>query len=205
MDFALPVTGLTGRRRVLRPGAALLCPPRLLQGLEPGAVQLHDLGAVDEAATGEGNQVGLALAPARERGRPLLRAANLVGVLAGEDHAAVDDPGDDRGELAGGDRHHRLVQQPQALLDAPEPDQDVALLVGGEREQVRVAVTLADRRGLAGGRGGRLEVAARLLLEDDRQQQVATFDTVVPPRRRAAAGRDRASRLRGRYPRGLRG
>ena len=159
-----------------------------------------------EAAAGEGDEVGLALAPARKGGGPLLRAADLIRVLAGEDHAAVDDAGDDRRELAGGDRHHRLVEQPQALLDAPAPDQDVALLVGGEREQVRVAEALADRRGLGGGRGGRLEVAARLLLEDDRQQQVAALDAVVVALLvEQPLGAAEPAAARGRPPRGGRG
>ena len=133
-----------------------------------------------QAASREGDQVGLALAPVGQGGGPLLGAANLVGVLASQDHAAIDDPGGDRGELAGGDRHHRLVEQRQTLLEAPEPDQDVALLVGGEGEQVRVAEALADRRRLCRGCGGRLEVAARLLLEDDREQQVAALNAVAP-------------------------
>ena len=98
-----------------RPRTALLGSPCLLQCLAPRSVQLHQLGTMGQAAAGERHQVRLALAPARQGGRPLLRASNLVGVLAGEDHAAVDDPGDDRGELAGRDRHHRLVQQPQPL------------------------------------------------------------------------------------------
>ena len=110
VDLSLPVTGLTGGRRVLPLQAALGCPPRLLQGVRPGALELHDLGAMHETATGEGHEVGLALAPARKRGSPLLCATDLVSVPASEDHAAVDDAGDDRGELAGGDRHHRLVQ-----------------------------------------------------------------------------------------------
>ena len=105
---------------------------------------------------------------------------DVVRVLAGEDHAAVDDPGDDRRELARGHRDHRLVQQPQAFAESPEPDQDVALLVGGEGEQVRVAEALSDRGGLARGGGSRLPVAARLLLEHGRQQEVAALDPVLP-------------------------
>ena len=131
-----------------------------------------------EAAAGEGHEVGLALAPVGERGGPLPGAADLVGVLTGQDHAAVDDPRDDRGELACGDSHHRLVESPRPSLGA-RPDQDVALLVGGEREQVRVAEALADRRRLAGGGSGRLEVAVGLLLEDDWQQQIAALDAVA--------------------------
>ena len=52
----------------------------------------------------------------------------------------------------GGDRHHGLVQQPETLLDPPLPDQDVALLVHGEGEQVRIAEALADLGGLGARR-----------------------------------------------------
>ena len=179
VDLPLPVPGLACRQRVLRLQATLGGPLRLLQGLRPGAVQLHDLGAMHQAASGEGDQVGLVLAPVGEGGGPLLGAADLVGVLASQDHAAVDDPRDDRGELAGGDRHHRLVQQRQALLGAPEPDQDVALLVCGEGEQVRVAEALADRHRLC-----------------RRSRRPPPGRRSPPARRRAGAAGSRARRSR---------
>ena len=75
--------------------------PRLGERLGPGAAHLHDLGAVDEAAAGERDEVLLLLAPARQRGGPLLRAAQLVELLAAVDHAAVDEAGGDRRQLAG--------------------------------------------------------------------------------------------------------
>ena len=134
---------------------------------------------MDQAASREGDEVGLALAPAREGGGPLPGAADLVGVLAGEDHAAIDDAGDDRGELAGGHRHHRLVEQAQPLLETPVLDQDVAPLVRGEREQVRIAEALGDRRRLARGGGGPLPVAARLLFEDRGHEQIAALDAIT--------------------------
>ena len=122
---------------------------------------------------------GWRCAPGREGGRPFSGAADLVGVLAGQDHAAVDDPGDDRRELARGHRDHRLVEQAAGPRRDARPDQDVALLVGGEGEQVGVAEALSDRGGLARGGGRRLAVAAGLLLEYGRQQQVAALDAVA--------------------------
>jgi hypothetical protein len=103
-----------------------------------------------------------------------------VGIVAREDHAAVDDPGNDRGQLARGHGDHRFVQEPESLVVAPELDQDVALLVGGECEQVGVAEALPDRGGVGGGGGSRLPVAAGLLLERGRQQEVAALDAVAP-------------------------
>jgi len=179
MDLPPLVAGLARCHWILCLEAALGGPPRLLNRLRPGAVQLHDLGAMHQAAAGEGDQVGLALAPAGKSDSPLLGAAKLVGVLAGQDHAAVDDPGGDRGELASGDRDHRLVQQRQALLEAPKSDQDVALLLCGEGEQIRVLEALADRRRLGCGYGGGFQVAASFLLEDERQQQIAALDSVT--------------------------
>ena len=178
VDLCPPVRGLAGGDSVLCSGRTRLGPPGLLQCLRPRAAQLHELRAVGQAAAGEGHEIRLALAPVRERGRPLLCTTDFIRVLAREDHAAVRDPGHDRRELTGRSRQHRLVQQPQPLVDAPESDQDVAELVGREREEVRVAELLAGRHGLAGGRGGRLEVVTRLLLEDERKQQVAAFDAI---------------------------
>ena len=179
MDFSLPVTGLAGRRRVLRFPATLAGPPRLFQRLRPRALELQDLGTMHQTTSREGHEVGLTLAPAREGGGPLPGTAKLVGVLAGEDDAAIDDPGDDRGELAGGHRHHRLVEQPQPLLETPVLDQDVAPLVRSEREQVRIAKALPDRRRLARGSRGRLPVAARLLFDDCGHEQIAVLDAIT--------------------------
>ena len=57
---------------------------RLLERVRPRAVQLHDLGAVHEAPAGERHQVGLLLAPALQRSRPLPGAAQVVDLLAGQ-------------------------------------------------------------------------------------------------------------------------
>ena len=160
---------LAGGGAVLRSQAALAGPARLVERLGPRTAQLHDLGTMDEAAAGERDQVRLALAPARERGGPLLRAAHVVGRLAGEDHAAVDDP---RARSARArPRSPRPWPRPAArrpCRDRARARSGCAPLVRGEGEQVGVAEALADRRRLAGGRGRRVPVAARLLLEDDR-------------------------------------
>ena len=76
----------------------------------PLLVERQDLRAVHEAAAGEGDHVRLRLAPGAQRRGPLLRAAQLVGGLAPEDHAAVDDAAHDRREVASGDGQHGLVE-----------------------------------------------------------------------------------------------
>ena len=131
-----------------------------------------------QATARERDEVRLPVAPVGESGRPFLRAPELGRVPAGEDDAAVDDPRDDRGQLAGRDRHHRLVEQPEPVLAAAESDQDMSLLVRREGEQVCVAVLAADRRRLGSGRRGGFEVTARLLLEDDGQEEISALHPI---------------------------
>jgi hypothetical protein len=149
VQLALPVARLPDGARV---GAAVAGPAGLVERLAPGPARLHDLGAVDEAAAREHHDPGLLLDPARHRRRPLLRARQLVQLPAAVDHAAVDEAGRDRRHLAGDDGHHRLVEQRQALLGGAQPDEAQALLVDGEREEVRVAEAPPDLGAL--GRAG---------------------------------------------------
>src|SRR5439155_2373177 len=95
VDLSPLVASLTGRGRALSPQAALSRATRLAQRLLPGSVQLKNLSAMHEAATREGDEIGLAFAPFGQGGGPLLRAANLMGITAGEDHPAIDDSGHD--------------------------------------------------------------------------------------------------------------
>ena len=117
-------------------------------------------------------------------------------VPAGKDYAAIDDSGDDRGELTRGDRNHHLVQQPQPLVRVPISDQHVALFMSGKRKQIRVAETLADRGRLGSGRGGRLEIAACLVSEYGRHEQVTALDAfAVFPFEQPLGAREPAARL----------
>ncbi len=175
VELALAVEGLGGGVAVAGRERALAGPARLLERVGPGAAQLHELGAVDEAPAREGHEVLLARAPVRQHLGPLLRPADVLGRAAGQDHAAVDDPRHDRRELAAGDREHRLVQQRDALPDVARQHEDVALLVPGERDEVGLPEVLADRGRLRERRHGGADLAARLLLEGDREEQVAAF------------------------------
>ena len=135
---------------------------------------------------------------ALQRRGPLLRAAQLVDLLARRDHAAVDDPGDDRRQLTGGGRDHRLVEQAEALPHATRPDQPAALPVHREREEIAIAEALADLGRSGSCRGRALEVAGGVVLERDRASgdsrarrspRALAFDQPLraaePPRRRA--------------------
>src|SRR5690349_5197194 len=81
-------------------------PARLLERLGPGAAELHDLGAVNEALSGKRHQLWLRLAPSIERVGPLTRTVERVAVVAGRDRIAVNEAGDDRQQLATGGRDH---------------------------------------------------------------------------------------------------
>ena len=180
MDLPLSVVGLAAGELVEdAPREPLGGSPRLLQGLLPRAAQLHDLGAVDEAETVVGDHLGLALAPPRQRLGPLPGVAELVGVATEGDRVAVDDPGDDRRQLArrGGDQD--LVDQPQALGDPPVLDQRATLVVPREPQEVAIAEPLSDLGGLGRGGMGGLVVAASHLLQPDGDQQIAALDAVL--------------------------
>jgi hypothetical protein len=135
-------------------------------------VRLHDLGPVDQAAPGEGDEVVLLLAPAGQRGGPLLRPAQLVHVAAALDHRAVDEPRGDRRQLAGRDRHHRLVEQREPRLDLAATEAYAALLVDRDRQQVGVAEALA-------GLHRRRELHLVAALERGEQREIAALDAVA--------------------------
>ncbi len=130
---------------------------------------------MDEAAAGERDDVRLPLAPLGQRRRPLLRAASLEHLLAGENDAAVDDSRRHRRQVASGGDEHRLVEQGEAFTHAARLDEHVTLGMGGERETVGLAEPLGHRRSLAGNRGGGLELAHRLVLEHERHQEEAAL------------------------------
>ena len=142
-------------------------------------MQLHNLGAVHEAAAGEGDQVGLLGAPAGQRRRPLARPAKLRGLLAPVDHAAVDDAGDDRRELAGGHGHHRLVQEPDPTVELSEPHEVVPLVDEGECQEVGIAVALGDGRRLARDVHGARPVAGLRPAERVGEREVALFHALA--------------------------
>src|SRR5215208_294563 len=99
MELSLPVVGLGGGRPIHRLSATLAGPPRLLDRVPPRTVKLHDLGAMHHARTCECHHVWLLSAPPREGGGPLLCAAQLVRVLAAQEHAAIHQTADDRREI----------------------------------------------------------------------------------------------------------
>jgi hypothetical protein len=141
-------------------------------------VHLQDLGAVHQALAAERHQVRVGRAPVAQRRRPLLRPADVEGLLARRDHAAVGDPGDDRRHLTGSDGDHDLVEQRHALRGLAQPGQGLTPAEPGQRRQVLVAEALADLGGLAERGVGGGSVASGEAADRDRQEQVPVLGTV---------------------------
>ena len=93
---------------------------------------------MDETVAPERDEVGLGIAPARERLRPLPRATEIEYRLAQRDHLAVGDPGEHRGHLVCRDGDHDLVEQRHAVGDSALQDQ--------RSIRARVARTSSRRR-----------------------------------------------------------
>ena len=149
LDFPLAVEGAPREALVQHTLAeALTGLLHLFQSGPPGPLELHDLGAMHQADAGVRDHVGLAVTPLGQRIGPLAGAAHVVRVLTERDRVAVDDAGDDRRQLARRDGHHGLVHQPEALLRPALPHQGVALPHPRDRDEVRIAVALADRGSL---------------------------------------------------------
>ena len=132
-----------------------------------------------QADAGEGDHLGLLLAPLRQGGGPLAGAVERVHLLTGLDHAAIDQTRHEGRQLPRGDRDHGLVQQREPLLDLPLLHANPALLVPGAGDQVRVPAALADLGGARRGGVRGLAVAGGKMLLHDRQQQIALLGAVV--------------------------
>ena len=119
MDLALLIERLGNRLVPETVGKAVGDATGFGHRLTPCAVDLHDLGAMNEAGPGEGDELGLGIAPRRERRGPFAGTIECVDLVAGGDHGAIDDPGHNRGKLAGGRCDHRLVEESEAFSTRP--------------------------------------------------------------------------------------
>ena len=125
------VLQLLGRR-----ARGLLC-------LRPRATELHHLGLVDAALTGEARD-RLSLAPALRGLGPLAGAAVVGEVAARLDHVAVDDRGRVRADLAVHRRERGLVELTQAVVDVALGDVEAPEVVERQRHHVLVAVARSE-------------------------------------------------------------
>jgi hypothetical protein len=83
--------------------------PGLQGGLLPRAPELQDLRSVSDAGSCERHELGLRVAPFRERRGPFPRAVERVDPVAVRDRHTVDEPRDGGRELAGCCREHGFV------------------------------------------------------------------------------------------------
>ena len=86
-------------------------------------MEAHQLDAVHEARSAVGHQIRLALTPAGQGGGPFACPAQIEDLPASLQHAAVDVPHQQRGQLTGRGRDHDLVELCHALASPPELDQ----------------------------------------------------------------------------------
>jgi hypothetical protein len=102
--------------------------PALRQRVGPCALELQDLRAMH--ATRRVKTISCRWSWHQRLARPSTRERGRAWTLAAVDHAAVDETGHHRSELAGRDRDHRLVEKREPLLEAPHleegPSLDVA-------------------------------------------------------------------------------
>jgi hypothetical protein len=154
-------------------------PLDLLHRLGPLAVELHDLGAVNQALPLVGVQILLIAAPAAEDARALLCSPQVEHHPAGDDDGAVGHPGQDRGGVAGRDRDHDLVEQWDAVVDVALRDQRLAKAEQAQDGVVGVVEAARDRRDLLAHLVGPFRVVLGVeCVERDRDQQVAAGGAV---------------------------
>jgi hypothetical protein len=118
-----------------------------------------------QTVSSERDEVGLGVAPARERGGPFSSATQIADLAAGRDDGAVRDPGEHRRHLARGDPGHDLIQQRSAGAAPTLHYQTHALAEARHGKQIGVAETVADRDAPGEGRFCPCGVSARHLGE----------------------------------------
>ena len=94
-----------------------------------------------QALAAERDEVRLRVTPMRQCRRPLPRPAQIQHFLAGLDHAAIDEPGDERREAASGDGDHGLVEQCHPARTVPVQHGGLPRPEPSEYGQIDVPVT----------------------------------------------------------------
>ena len=105
-------------------------------------------------------------------------SVQVEGLLAHEDHRAIDATGDERRDLLRRHEDHRLVQQRQPLRVAPDDDERAALPQPAERHEVGLAEALPEGEHLPEQFMGLLGVARLEGPQCDRDKQEALLDAV---------------------------
>ena len=98
--------------------------------------------------------------------------------MASLDHGAIGISDGDRRYLAGAHRHHRLVEQGDAIGSLAEVDQAPSLTDSSQRDQLGVSEPLADPDGLAEPDVGCRDITREQGTQGGCVPQVALLDTV---------------------------
>ncbi len=179
MEIGLQVEGSADPRPSHGLREALTGSLRLAHRIPPGALQLHELGAVHEALAAIGNEARLRRAPLGQRRRPLPRPVQIEDLLAVLEHRTVDDAHADRRHLAGRDGHHDLIEQDHSLRGLSRSKQGLPEAQPAECHQLWVAEALADPdalcEGLAGGHG----IAREQVLKREGHEEIPALHAVV--------------------------
>jgi hypothetical protein len=119
--------------------------PRFVHGFLPRAVELQQLGAVDQALTAVWHEVRLRGAPLPQGLGPLLRAPQIEDLVTVLDHGAVDNTDSHGRHFARGNRDHHLVEQCDPISDAPPLEHDLTDTEAAEDYELWVLKALTDR------------------------------------------------------------
>ncbi len=165
MQFGALVDGLADGGFGWRPGQPVASRHDLLDRLGPGAVELQQLGSIDEASSAERDEIRLRVQPGLQCRRPFLRPMQVEDRLEGLDRGAVDRPDHDRPDFACRDRHERLVEQCDATRDIRLVDQRHASPETAQRREISVP----EPRGDAGGTLEALECGHEVALVERAQ------------------------------------
>ena len=152
---------------------------RFGERLLPGPLQLQHLGPANETLAPEREHVGMRVAPCGECRRPLLRASQIEQFVTRTEHAAVDDPGDERTDFAARDADHHLVEHRQAGSGLVREEQHASLPVSCKREEVAVLESRANLRSVAERGLGRDNIIGSNAQERLRAQKKALLGAFV--------------------------
>jgi hypothetical protein len=177
-QLRLLVVGLADCRLRRWPRQPFLGPPCLGRSLRPCAMEAFELSPEHETAPAERDEVRLRLAPACQRVGPELRSAQVEDLVERLDRCAVDDPDDDRPDLAGCDREHGLIEEGDTLGHLAKADQASAAPESRHRCEVPVSESLRNGRGFSEGRIGRGRIARVERLERPGHEHEAPLDAV---------------------------
>ena len=134
---------------------------------------------MDQADARERHEAGLVIAPSAHGCRPLGGATQLVHLVTAVDHAAIDEPRDDRRQLVRRRLEHRLVQLSEAIVNPTQPDQGATLIHQCKGEEIGVAEALGDLGRGSGDGECSSPVAGGRVLKLGRKDEVSPLDAVT--------------------------